>query len=173
MSRPRDIRSCALQALYQFDAAGVRDDAVVRESLAGSPGGEAVHDAGFDLAQAVWDHHTEADRTITVLTPQWPTHRQSVIDRNILRLGYYEIMHGDTPPKVAINEAVELAKEFSSERSPAFINGVLDKIYRQSRAEQPAAGDAADQVESDPAEHATVSPASDPAAPGELDPEPQ
>ncbi len=74
--------------------------------------------------------HDEADHTVAELAPDWPTYRQPVVDRNILRLAYYEMIPGTTPPKVAINEAIELAKEFSTEKSPLFVNGVLDKIYR-------------------------------------------
>ncbi len=67
---------------------------------------------------------------MAALAPEWPTYRQPVVDRNILRLAYFEIESGQTPPKVAINEAVELAREFSTQKSPAFVNGVLDKIMR-------------------------------------------
>jgi len=69
---------------------------------------------------------------VAALSPDWPTHRQPVVDRNILRLAYFEIVSGAAPPKVAINEAVELAREFSTEKSPAFVNGVLDKIMKQT-----------------------------------------
>ena len=55
-----------------------------------------------------------------------------MVDRNILRLAYFEMASGQTPPKVAINEAVELAREFSTQKSPAFVNGVLDKIMRET-----------------------------------------
>lgn len=133
MTSPRDIRKCALQGLYQFDAAGTDAPDIVRESLNASPGSELTHDEGFALAQATWEHREEADAAISALTPEWPIHRQPVIDRNLLRMAFYEMTSGRTPPKVAINEAVELAKEFSTEKSPMFINGVLDKIYKQMR----------------------------------------
>ncbi|MDX1389866.1 MAG: transcription antitermination factor NusB, partial [Acidobacteriota bacterium] len=64
------------------------------------------------------------------------TQRQPVVDRSLLRLAYYEMTSGVAPPKVAINEAVELAKEYSTEKSPMFVNGVLDKLYRQLRETQ-------------------------------------
>ena len=76
------------------------------------------------------------DALVTPLTPEWPIHRQPVVDRSLLRLAYYEMISGRTPPKVVINEAVELAKEFSTEKSPMFINGVLDKLYRQLRDDE-------------------------------------
>lgn len=133
MAMSRDIRRAALQALYQldardFDAQTWKD---IRASLDDSPGDSAAHDRAFELAKNVWNKHKDIDAVVLVNTPEWPTHRQPAIDRNILRLAYYEMTEGGTPPKVAINEAVELAREFSTERSPMFINGVLDKIYKQ------------------------------------------
>ena len=133
MARSRDIRRCALQALYQFDAGSADTPEIVRDSLAQSAGDDDVHEKGFELAVRAWALHEEADAVVAKLAPDWPTYRQPVVDRNILRLAYFEITSSDTPPKVAINEAVELAKEFSTQKSPLFINGVLDKIYKSQR----------------------------------------
>ncbi len=135
MPNARDLRRCALQALYQFDAGNEQSPEMVRQSLEHSAGSEQTHNDGFELALAAWEMRIEADAAVGPHTPDWPTHRQPVVDRSILRLAYYEITSGVTPPKVAINEAVELAKEFSTEKSPLFINGVLDKIYKSGRAE--------------------------------------
>ncbi len=148
MTSPRDIRRCALQALYQFDAGGGSTPDIIRASLDNSPGGPIAQEEGFLLATVAWEHHARADAAVSPLTPEWPLHRQPVVDRSILRLAHYEMNSGCTPPKVAINEAVELAKEFSTEKSPMFINGVLDKLYRELReagdlpAQEPAANDA-------------------------------
>ncbi|UCD76072.1 MAG: transcription antitermination factor NusB [Phycisphaerales bacterium] len=133
MASARNVRRCALQALYQFDAGNADSPEVVRASLDESAGDERTHQDGFDLALQAWEKREEADSAVAAITPEWPTHRQPVVDRCILRLAYYEMTAGITPPKVAINEAVELAKEFSSEKSPMFINGVLDKIFRSLR----------------------------------------
>ncbi|MCZ6835112.1 MAG: transcription antitermination factor NusB [Planctomycetota bacterium] len=133
MASPRDIRRCALQCLYQFDAQGANEPEEVRQSLENSPGGHEAREEGFKLGCLTWEHYEDADEIIAPLTPEWPIHRQPVVDRSLLRLAYYEMISGRTPPKVVINEAVELAKEFSTEKSPMFINGVLDKIYRQLR----------------------------------------
>ena len=133
MGWSRDVRRCALQALYQFDAVDGEGCESVRESLKDSPGNDTVHQSGFELATQAWQMREEADAAVAELAPDWPTYRQPMIDRNILRLAYYEIVSPQTPPKVAINEAMELAKEFSTEKSPLFINGVLDKIYRSKR----------------------------------------
>ncbi len=131
MRSSRDVRRCALQALYQFDAVGTDALQTVRDSLKESPGSDAVHDAGFELARRAWARRAEADAAVAELTPDWPTYRQPVVDRSILRLAVFEMISGETPGKVAINEAVELAKEFSTGKSPLFINGVLDKIYKR------------------------------------------
>ncbi len=141
MTTARDLRRCALQALYQFDAGSADAPESVRRSLEHSSGGDQTHDAGFEAALAAWEMRDKADAAVAPLTPDWPTYRQPVIDRCILRLAYYEMVSGITPPKVVINEAVELAKEFSTEKSPLFVNGVLDKIYKAMRAEEQAADD--------------------------------
>ncbi len=135
MTKARDLRRCALQALYQFDAGNDESPEIVRGSLEHSSGSERTRDDGFRLAQEAWAEHAEADEAVSALTPEWPTNRQPVVDRSILRLAYFEIVSGRTPPKVAINEAVELAREFSTDKSPLFINGVLDRIYKSRRAD--------------------------------------
>lgn len=137
MAHSRDIRRCALQALYQFDISGSDTPEAmndVRQSLDDSPGTAQTHEQGFDLAVATWRARQAADAAIAALTPDWPIYRQPVLDRNILRLAHYEMTEGGTPPKVAINEAVELAREFSTEKSPLFVNGVLDKVFRDIRS---------------------------------------
>ena len=142
MRLSRNIRRCAIQALYQFDSGAGDVPDIVRASLAESPGDEQDHQSGFDLATLVWAAKAIADEQIASLTPEWPLHRQPALDRNILRLAHYEITSSMSPPKVAIDEAVELAREFSTERSPAFINGVLDRVYHQfaaSNLEAPSA----------------------------------
>ena len=126
----RDTRRCALQAIYQLDLVGDRDIEAIRASLAESPGGETEHEAGLALARAAWANREKADAAVRPLAPEWPTHRQPAIDRGILRLAWHEMTTGLTPPKLAINEAIELAREFSTDRSPAFINGVLDRIFK-------------------------------------------
>ncbi|MHC4099298.1 MAG: 6,7-dimethyl-8-ribityllumazine synthase [Planctomycetota bacterium] len=138
----RDIRRCALQAMYQFDA-GAAPTEEVRKTLDESPGSPETRENGFRLALQAWTRREEADAAVAAISPDWPTYRQPVIDRSILRLAYYEMADGGTPPKVAINEAVELAKEFSTEKSPLFINGVLDKIYKSRFRVEVAGGGAA------------------------------
>ncbi len=129
MASARNIRRCALQAMYQLDA-GAESVEAVRSSLEEAPGGPEACERGLALAEAAWATRCEADAAVAALAPEWPTHRQPAIDRNILRLAYYEMTDGGVPPKVVINEAIELAREFSTAKSPMFVNGVLDKIYK-------------------------------------------
>lgn len=135
----RDLRRLAMQALYQLDLRGEKDRAAVDETVTDhitSEGLGSEDDAGqvIALTAGAWDTRREADKLAAELAPDWPTHRQPAVDRAILRLAFHEIVSGHAPLKVAINEAVELAKEFCSENSPAFINGVLDKIARKLEA---------------------------------------
>lgn len=132
MASQRDVRRCALQCLYQFDA-GI---STAPDSPWSTPEpGESKVDpeagrAGFDLATLAWEFRGDADNALAPLTPEWPLHRQPMVDRNILRLAHYEVTRAELPPRIAINEAVELAKEFGGERSPIFVNGVLDRLFR-------------------------------------------
>jgi N utilization substance protein B len=138
MANPRDIRRLAMQVLYQIDVSGQTGDDALRESLAEGPDSIPVKERGLELALAAWARHAEADAMVAELAPKWPTHRQPPVDRAILRLAFHEIASGLTPVKVAINEAIELAKEFGSEQSPSFINGVLDKIAKRVTPEKQA-----------------------------------
>ncbi len=127
-----------MQLLYQVDLRGEGDLGLIRDGLQDQPDTPKTRDQAFDLTVAAWGQHQEADEAVAQLAPAWPTHRQPPLDRAILRLAYYEIVSGRTPVKVAINEAVELAKRFCGELSPSFINGVLDKMVKQLAGENAA-----------------------------------
>lgn len=142
MRLSRDIRRCALLVLYQLDAAGEDALATATESLRAAELDESCFESGLELAKNAWQDRAAADAAVAALAPEWPTHRQPVIDRNILRLAHHELMTGENPPKAVITEAIELAREFSTEKSSLFVNGVLDKIYREHRAQLEAAGTA-------------------------------
>ncbi|MCE9592496.1 MAG: transcription antitermination factor NusB [Planctomycetes bacterium] len=135
MPNRHDIRRLTMQILYQFDLRGDSDHELIHESLGDGPDPAAAKEEAFALAGEAWTHHADADSLVAELAPQWPTHRQPPVDRAILRLAYHEIITGRTPYKVAINEAVELAKEFGAEQSPSFVNGVLDKLARRVKAD--------------------------------------
>lgn len=142
MARPQDIRRRALQALYQLDVRGEDDAPEIRAAMEAEPDGLGPRDVAraMDLALAAHRARTTADGAVRDLAPEWPAHRQPAMDRAILRLAHFEMTSGLVGPAVAINEAVELAKEFSTERSPAFVNAVLDALRKRL---EPAPVDAA------------------------------
>ena len=134
MSSPRNRRRVAIQALYQLDNGGPQDESLVsdeaiREFIEADDISEKIFEEGLSLAKMTWSHREAADTDLTPLTPEWPLHRQPVVDRNLLGLAWYEMNEAGTPPKVVISESVDLAREFSTEQSPSFINGVLDRLY--------------------------------------------
>lgn len=153
MASARDIRRLALQALYQLDARD-GDHEAVRASVEAStedlatPFSLSEVEKALKLAEGAWTARASADGAVRELAPTWPAERQPAIDRAILRLAHFEIFAGLTPPKVAVNEAVELAKEFGAERSSAFVNGVLDKILKRVMS-RPDASPAASAAGSD------------------------
>ncbi|MSR28440.1 MAG: transcription antitermination factor NusB [Phycisphaerales bacterium] len=149
MSLSHEKRCCALQALVQADLGGVTDFSLLRSAFEAraqetrDPAAPMDHECDFTLAAvrdgiawatAVWSVRDEADAAVRALAPEWPTHRQPSIDRNILRLGYWEIRHARIPLALAIDEAVELAKAYGTDRSPSFINAVLDAVGKPKSA---------------------------------------
>src|SRR5205814_275441 len=124
-------RALAMQVLFLWDSHSSSDEAMARSAIDGSGEDEAVRAAGLEMARSAWDARETTDAWIERLAPQWPPRRQPGVDRNILRLAVWELTKADTPPKVVIDEAIELAKSFSTEQSPAFVNGVLDAVLRE------------------------------------------
>jgi N utilization substance protein B len=122
-------RIIALQALYEIDCAGHVPAVVIERRLHEAQLPEAGEEFARSLAQGVAEHLDSLDERIGRYAPEWPVDQIAIIDRNILRIAIYEILFGqDTPIKVAINEAVELAKTFGSDSSGRFVNGVLGTL---------------------------------------------
>ena len=125
----RKARALALQALYEVSSAGHEVEAVVNHLLAqgGLSGGNA--DFTRELVSGVIQNREKIDLNIQSLAPAWPIEQIPVVDRNILRLAIFEILlDNKVPVKVAINEAVELAKAFGGDNSSRFVNGVLGSV---------------------------------------------
>jgi len=125
----RKARAIALQALYEVDAARHEVEAVLSRLLA--EGGLSEENSAFvrELVSQVIQNKEEIDRNIQRFAPAWPIEQISVIDRNILRLAIFEILFDNkVSVKIAINEAVELAKKFGSDNSSKFVNGVLGSV---------------------------------------------
>jgi N utilization substance protein B len=126
----RRARGLALQALYEVDCVGHPPSQVIARHLQENPtlGNEA---AGFleRMVLGTLEFIPAFDHLIAECAPEWPVEQLAVVDRNILRLALWEFaISGETPLKVAINEAVELAKRFGSDSAPRFINGVLGSL---------------------------------------------
>jgi N utilization substance protein B len=119
----------ALQALYESDASDHSTAAAAKRLLTGAIMGTGVKGFTLSLVQGITVNLKEIDGVIRELAPAWPVEQIPMVDRNILRIAIYEIRHSqDTPPKVVINEAVELAKTFGSKSSSRFVNGVLGSL---------------------------------------------
>lgn len=130
-------RSVVMQSLFEWDFQGRHDEnalAILRKNLEEfAPG---LEDTAFarTLMESVLKHRKTIDELIEKCAPEWPLEQVTVVDRNILRLGIGELMFGnydEVPPKVAINEAIELGKSFGSDSTARFVNGVLGTIYRE------------------------------------------
>ncbi len=147
MASPRDIRKLALLAMYQLDATRGEDPESVRDALDDV---ETLADEGmsfvdqhaefsagerekaFRLALNAFEQRGDADAVLGELSTEWSVSRMPVVDRSILRLAHYEMTRvEDSEPKGVVNEAVELAKQFSTEHSPGFVNAILDKILKR------------------------------------------
>lgn len=129
-------RSIAMQSLFEWDfharPAQQLKSMTQHNIQEFAPG---MDDASFifDLVQGVAEHVDEIDTLIRDMAPEWPLESITTVDRNILRLGIYELKYGnapDVPPKVAINESIELAKTFGGASSGKFVNGILGAIYK-------------------------------------------
>jgi N utilization substance protein B len=131
MLRSTQIRQLALQLLFLFDAHGAIDDAMASQALADGPDDPEMRRRALETARSAWESRAINDAWVERLAPQWPSRRQPGVDRNILRLAVWELTHTQTPSKVVLDEAIELAKTFSTENSPAFVNGVLDAVLKE------------------------------------------
>ena len=130
-------RSIAMQSLYEWDFNGKKSDSldkiVERNIKEYGPGFENI---GFikQIIKGVTEHMPKIDKIIEKSAPEWPIEQITIVDRNVLRIGLYELLYAnkeEVPPKVAINEAIELAKSFGGESSGKFINGVLGTVYKE------------------------------------------
>ncbi len=137
MAGTRDIRRLAFQALFFLDARGEEDNQALRDALDAQAEDDPAtflpeeRQSALELAQAAYRRRRDADDAMRALAPTWPSHRQPAVDRAILRLAHYEMTATSASPKVVVNDAVEIAKRFSTDRSPAFVNGLLDKVLKQ------------------------------------------
>jgi len=157
MGSPRDVRRLALLALYQLEARNEEDVELIRATLDDA---ESLEDEGLTLAdprskltererdraletaRAAYTNRAGADAELGALSPEWRVERMPAIDRAILRLAHYEMTRPEgAKPKASVHEAVELAKQFSTEESPAFVNALLDRVLKRVLGADPAAAE--------------------------------
>ncbi len=128
MSRRSKAREVALQVLYQDDVNPTVDSLVVDEFVRARLKQDELVGFARSLIAGVRRNRTELDVLLAKTADHWSLERMAATDRNVLRLGAYEILYTETPGRVAINEAVELAKRFGIAHSAHFVNGILDKF---------------------------------------------
>ncbi|MFA5777218.1 MAG: transcription antitermination factor NusB [Parcubacteria group bacterium] len=130
-------RSVAMQSLFEWDFRGgekEKKEEIIQRNIREFAPGIEENDFIESLVSGTIKNREKIDEMIEKCAPEWPISQITAVDRNILRLGIYELIFGnyeEVPPKVAINEAIELAKTFGGESSARFINGVLGTIYRE------------------------------------------
>jgi len=159
MSNRHLARTIAMQTLFAWDFNGKKDDYLERIMNYNfhnfAPG---LDDKGFakELVEGVVNHLSEVNSYIVQYATEWPLDHITIIDRNVLRIGIYELVFVDeVPPKVAINEAIEIAKTFGGESSGKFVNGVLGAIYKDviTKKEQKKSEEDKKQSEKEAGEH--------------------
>jgi len=142
MTRRSRGREVALQVLYQLEQNTGMPPEDVRKFLARRLlGDKALCEFTEGLIAGIKEHQPRLDDLISQVAENWRMDRMAAIDRNILRLGAYEMLIcPDVPPKVAINEALELAKRYSTAQSSRFVNGILDRLLTQSSGAESGSG---------------------------------
>lgn len=132
MGKRRSSRELALKFLYQFELNEGDLDEQIKLFLERNSSQEGVENFMKELVMSLVSKMKEIDEIIQKYSDHWVLDRMTVIDRNILRIGTCELLlNFSTPPKVVINEAIDIAKKYGNEDSPEFINGILDKVYNE------------------------------------------
>jgi N utilization substance protein B len=134
MTRRSRAREVALQVLFQDDLNPRQDPAVGDAFVLRRLGAPELADFARSLISGVRRNRQELDSLLAKTADNWSLDRMACTDRNILRLGAYEILYTETPGRVAINEAVELAKRYGTAHSPQFVNGILDRFLADRKS---------------------------------------
>ncbi|MGM0439470.1 MAG: transcription antitermination factor NusB [Patescibacteria group bacterium] len=140
MSSRHLTRRIVLQTLYEWDFSNKEKNCGDVLDRNFSEFGPDLDEKEFaeTILRGVLDNLEELNNIITTAAPQWPLEKTTIVDRNVLRIGLFELIYSDdeeVPPKVAINEAIELAKEYGGESSGKFVNGVLGTVYNEMKEE--------------------------------------
>ena len=121
-----------MQALCQWDVQQDSSREMLQDLADDQEASQAASRYAAQLVESFWASRDEVDQRIAVVSERWTLSRMSPVERNVMRVAVVELMGGDTPPKVAVNEAIEIGKEFGGRESPRFINGILDQVLRRT-----------------------------------------
>jgi transcription antitermination protein NusB len=138
MARRRRAREVAVQLLYQLDHNPDADAYLLKRKIAELIDDSDLQDFCWHLLSGVLEHRDELDEKITAAAENWTIERMAPTDRNAIRVGAFELTHENTPPRVAIDEAIELARKYGTASSSQFVNGVLDQLYSQNKTAEAA-----------------------------------
>ena len=135
MDRRTRARELAIQGLYQLDVQGSDVFDFLGEFFIENEADEFIRKQAREWTEGTWENVAQCDELIIASTIKWQFARLSPVDKSILRLAAYQLKCcGDIPPKVVMNEAIELAKKYSTDKSPGFVNGVLDAVLKRLEA---------------------------------------
>jgi len=136
MGHRRKAREVALQVLYQMDISNVDVQEAIRLFWDNFEVPDNVNDFAVHLIEGTWNRIEGIDDVIRNCSENWSLERMAKVDKSILRMSVFELLYcDDIPPKVTLNEAIDLGKEYGSENSGSFINGILDALYAKMRTE--------------------------------------
>ena len=135
MDKRTRARELAMQGLYQLDVQGSDLLEFLGEFLIENEPKDSVRKLALDWTRGTWENLTQCDELIVASTIKWQLSRLAIVDKSILRLSVYQLKFcPDIPHRVVINEAIELAKKFGADKSPAFVNGVLDAVLKKLKS---------------------------------------
>lgn len=141
MRKRTKARECALQMLYQIDITSDKPEASMMSYWADNPQPQDIMEFAAKVVEGTLAQKEDIDNLISKYAENWTISRMAVVDRNILRMAAYELLYSpDIPPKVSINEAIDLAKKFGDAESGKFVNGILDRIHKESREDDAKEG---------------------------------
>jgi len=130
-SERREARILAMQALCQWDVQGDESPETLDDFFAAQEASEAAAGYAKELVGAYWSRHQGIDDRIAAAATKWDLSRISPVERNVMRVALVELLGEEIPPKVALNEAIEIGREYGGADSPRFINGVLDTVFKR------------------------------------------
>jgi N utilization substance protein B len=128
----RHARVLAMQALAQWDVQSDESPESLSEFMAGREAGAKAARYASELVRAFWGQRDSIDRRVCEASPQWALDRMSPVVRNVIRVAILERIRGAAPPKVVLNEAIEITREYADEDAARFVNGVLDAVFKRA-----------------------------------------